>query len=124
MRHLTEAVESPQLKRSSKVLSWIESGDALFEDTGTGLKGNEECKKKSIPLYNLQIIISVVLLLVPSPPVSPMNKNPDLEVSHAESVLEEVCNTDKFDKEAVLKLCRHVQAEPQEQQVKKYTLQA
>ena len=47
MRYLTDAgesVDSPQLKRSSKVLSWIESEDLLFEDTGTGLKAGEECK--------------------------------------------------------------------------------
>lgn len=47
MKYLTEAnesVDSPQLKRNSKVLSWIESGDLLFEDTGTGLKGEEDCK--------------------------------------------------------------------------------
>ncbi len=47
MKYLTdagEAVDSPQLKRNSKVLSWIESGDMLFEDTGTGLKGAEDGK--------------------------------------------------------------------------------
>ena len=42
MKYLTDA--SPQLKRSSKVLSWIESEDLLFEDTGTGHRGGEECK--------------------------------------------------------------------------------
>lgn len=44
MKYLTDSNESPQLKRSSKVLSWIESGDMLFEDTGTGLRGEEDCK--------------------------------------------------------------------------------
>jgi hypothetical protein len=47
MRYLTDAnesVDSPQLKRSSKVLSWIESEDMLFEDIGTGLRAGEECK--------------------------------------------------------------------------------
>ena len=44
MKYLTDASEStdsPQLKRSSKVLSWIESEDLLFEDTGSGLRGGE-----------------------------------------------------------------------------------
>lgn len=46
MKYLTDAsetIDSPQLKRSSKVLSWIESEDLLFEDTGSGLRG-EECR--------------------------------------------------------------------------------
>ena len=40
MQHLTglDATDSPQFKRSSRVLSWIsESEDLLFEDTGDGL---------------------------------------------------------------------------------------
>jgi len=45
MKHITG--DSPQLKRNSKVLSFIESGDVLFEDTGTGLKGKEDCNTKS-----------------------------------------------------------------------------
>ena len=43
MRFLTssEAVDSPQLKRSSKVLSWIsESEDLMFEDTGSAGGGD------------------------------------------------------------------------------------
>lgn len=47
MKYLTDSVDtmdSPQMKRSSKVLSWIESEDLLFEDTGTGLKGDENCE--------------------------------------------------------------------------------
>lgn len=47
MKYLTEAsesIDSPQLRRSSKVLSWIESEDLLYEDTGTGLSVGEECK--------------------------------------------------------------------------------
>ena len=40
MKYLTDA--SPQLKRNSKVLSWIESGD--FEDTGIGLREAANCK--------------------------------------------------------------------------------
>lgn len=56
MKYLTDAsasIDSPQLKRSSKVLSWIESEDLLFEDTGTGLRGGE-CKighLEEVPLY-------------------------------------------------------------------------
>ena len=50
MKYLTEAIDSPQLRRGSKVLSWIESGDVLFEDTGTGLKGKEDCKKINFTL--------------------------------------------------------------------------
>ena len=49
MKYLTDANESPQLKRSSKVLSWIESGDMMFEDTGTGLRREEDCKFMPIP---------------------------------------------------------------------------
>ena len=45
MKYLTESVDSPQLNRNSKVLSWIESEDVLFEDTGTGTQGREECKE-------------------------------------------------------------------------------
>lgn len=46
MKYLTDAneVDSPQMKRSSKVLSWIESEDVLFEDTGTGMRGVDDCK--------------------------------------------------------------------------------
>lgn len=44
MKYLTESVDSPQLNRNSKVLSWIES-EELFEDTGTGTpRGGEECE--------------------------------------------------------------------------------
>lgn len=50
MKYLTDAdesVDSPQMKRSSKVLSWIETEDLLFEDTGTGLRGVKESKASS-----------------------------------------------------------------------------
>ena len=57
-------------------------------------------------------------VLVPSPPPSPMSKNADLEVSHVESILEDVCSSKEINKEAVLRLCGHVNAEPQEEQVK------
>lgn len=49
MKYLTDANEStdsPQLKRSSKVLSWIESEDLLFEDTGVGLQREKECEDR------------------------------------------------------------------------------
>lgn len=58
MKYLTEAsesIDSPQLKRGSKVLSWIESEDLLFEDTGTGLRGREECKTLTPSPFTLSV---------------------------------------------------------------------
>lgn len=52
MRYLTDASEStdsPQLRRNSKVLSWIESGDMLFEDMGTGPRDGDDCKYCCLP---------------------------------------------------------------------------
>jgi len=49
--------------------------------------------------------------------MSPLSKTSEVEVSHVESILEDVCSTKEIDREAVLKLCRHVDAEPQEEQV-------
>lgn len=47
--------------------------------------------------------------------MSPARKS--AEVSHVESILEYACNSKKIDREAVMKLCTHVKADPQEQEV-------
>ena len=52
--------------------------------------------------------------------MSPLSKTSEVEVSHVESILEEFCSTKGFDEEAVIKLCRRVDAEPQEEQVEMY----
>ena len=36
MRYLTDVTASPQLKRNSKVLSWISESEEMFDLEGTG----------------------------------------------------------------------------------------
>ncbi len=69
MKYLTDAdesIDSPQLKRNSKVLSWIESEDLLFEDTGTGLQREGECKRFTIICSYSTIIIAFIISTFPS----------------------------------------------------------
>lgn len=56
---------------------------------------------------------------VPSPLPSPYRSHGQSgdEVSHAKSVLESVCGTDEIGSDAIVKLCSHVKADSQEQQV-------
>lgn len=116
MKYLTDAnesVDSPQLKRSSKVLSWIESEDMLFEDTGTGNPKEKECTQvNSVSVTPLQGFDAV-----PSPPLSPTHAHD--EASHVGIILESVCNTKEISSTAIARLCDHVKADPQEQQVSK-----
>ena len=58
---------------------------------------------------------SLCLPTVPSPPASPMRGSD--EASHVKSILESVCQSEKIGREAINKLCRHVKADPQEEQV-------
>lgn len=39
------------------------------------------------------------------------------EASHVKSILESVCQSEKIGREAINKLCQHVKADPQEEQV-------
>ena len=39
------------------------------------------------------------------------------EASHVKSILESVCQSEEIGREAINKLCRHVKADPQEEQV-------
>lgn len=55
------------------------------------------------------------MISVPSPPLSPTHGND--EASHVGSILESVCNTKEVSSTAIAKLCEHVKADPQEQQV-------
>lgn len=52
---------------------------------------------------------------VPSPPLSPTHGNE--EASQIGSILESVCNAKDVSSAAIAKLCDHVKADPQEQQV-------
>lgn len=54
-------------------------------------------------------------ITVPSPPLSP-SKGGD-ETSIFKAILESVCHTDKIGKEAIVQLCNHVKADPQEESV-------
>ena len=54
--------------------------------------------------------------IVLSPPMSPKRVSGD-EAAHAHSVVEAVCQSQEIGPEAVEKLCSHVQADQQEQQV-------
>lgn len=56
---------------------------------------------------------------VPSPPLSPTHGND--EASHVGSILESVCSTKEISNAAIAKLCEHVKADPQEQQVHVHT---
>lgn len=58
-------------------------------------------------------------MAVPSPLPSPYRSQGQSgdEVSHAKSVLESVCGTDEIGSDAIIKLCSHVKADSQEQQV-------
>lgn len=55
------------------------------------------------------------LVSVPSPPMSPAHGTD--EASHFGSILESVCDTKHINSAAITKLCEHVKADPQEQQV-------
>ena len=39
------------------------------------------------------------------------------EASHVKSILESVCQSEEIGREAINKLCQHVKADPQEEQV-------
>ena len=39
------------------------------------------------------------------------------EASHVKSILESVCHTEEIGREAIGRLCSHVKADPQEEQV-------
>ena len=54
-------------------------------------------------------------ITVPSPPLSPTRGSD--EVSNIKAILESVCHTDKIGKEAIAQLCKHVNADPQEESV-------
>lgn len=61
-----QLIDSPQLKRGSKVLSWIsETEDLLFEDTGTEMNRDTKdgCKFEIYDTYLLFAIIVVCELL-------------------------------------------------------------
>ena len=71
--------------------------------------GNETIKIDIIVPYNHSPIV------VLSPPLSPMRGSD--EGSNFKAILESVCDTDKIDKEAISRLCKHVKADPQEESV-------
>lgn len=74
------------------------------------------CYKKVLSLYHASLISSPVLIPVLSPPMSPAHGSGD-EAAHVRSILEGVCHTQDIGRDAVRKLCSHVQADPQEEQV-------
>ena len=112
----TDAPASPQLKRNSKVLSFFNDSEDVFvlEGIGDGAHPNNtdesRCRFKNFSgnLYSL-------LALVPSPPMSPTCSHD--EVTHVESLLESVINTRDIDEAAIAKLCAHLKADSQEQEV-------
>ena len=57
---------------------------------------------------------------VPSPPPSPIRGGE--EASHVKAILENVCHTQEIGREAIAKLCTHVKADPEEQQVRMWLL--
>lgn len=52
--------------------------------------------------------------------MSPAHGSGD-EAAHVRSILEGVCHTQDIGRDAVRKLCSHVQADPQEEQVEQNT---
>jgi Ca2+-binding EF-hand superfamily protein/chromosome segregation ATPase len=95
MRYLTDIPpESPLLNRRSKVLSWISESEDMFEDTGASKDHMDG---------------------LPSPPMSPVRVGGD-EAAHVRSIVAGVCHTQEIGKDAVGKLCSHVEADPQEEQ--------
>ena len=52
---------------------------------------------------------------VSSPSLSPTRSSD--EASNIKAILESVCHTDKIGKEAIAQLCKHVEADPQEESV-------
>ena len=52
---------------------------------------------------------------VSSPPSSPTRSTDEL--SNIKAILETVCHTDEIGKEAITQLCKHVEADPQEESV-------
>lgn len=75
----------------------------------------------SFSIHTVYALMTPLFLFmpVPSPLPSPHRSNGQSgdEVSHAKSVLESVCGTDEIDSDAIVKLCSHVKADSQEQQV-------
>lgn len=74
----------------------------------------------SVPLYlhvlpNALFLPSSMLPPVLSPPMSPGYGGD--EAAHVKAILEGVFHTQEVGQEAVAKLCNHVKADPQEQQV-------
>lgn len=67
----------------------------------------------SLPCFPIS---SPVVIPVLSPPMSPAHGSGD-EAAHVRSILEGVCHTQDIGRDAVRKLCSHVQADPQEEQV-------
>ena len=55
--------------------------------------------------------------VAPSPLPSPRRSHAGDELTHAKAVLESVCSTNEIGHDAITKLCSHVKADPQEQQV-------
>ena len=60
-------------------------------------------------------IATTFVILVPSPPLSPTHGHD--EASNVGAILESVCNTKEVSSKAIAKLCDHVKADQQEQQV-------
>ena len=58
----------------------------------------------------------LISIPVPSPPMSPVRVGGD-EAAHVRSIVKGVCHTQDIGKDAVGKLCSHVEADPQEEQV-------
>ena len=63
-----------------------------------------------------QLLQLLFISLVLSPPMSPTHFSGD-EAVHVRSILEGVCHTSDIGKDAIRKLCSHVQADQQEEQV-------
>ena len=58
----------------------------------------------------------IIIFLVPSPSLSSTHGSE--EASHVGSILVSVCNSKEIGSDAIAKLCDHVKADPQEQQVR------
>ena len=67
-------------------------------------------------LYSSPIHFHLLSVSVPSPPMSPVRVGGD-EAAHVRSIVAGVCHTQEIGKDAVGKLCSHVEADPQEEQV-------
>lgn len=57
---------------------------------------------------------------VSSPPLSPTMSTD--EASNIKAILESVCHTDEIGKEAIAQLCKHVEADPQEESVSTHNI--